>query len=223
MIDLSLLIVLATLSTPLVTALHEAGHLLPALVLTDGPLTFRVGPRDEALATTRVGRVTFVVTRQMLRGSGEVRVPGLRSKRDAAVVLVGGPLTTAVTGLGAGLLAGIGFAHAWPHLAVLACTAFSLKSVLVLVVNGSRNSGTRADGTPFATDGEKLARLAGHAPQTQPPRTSPIAWGMLAVVVALCMLIAGLSVAQLACVAILAVPTFLLGRRAVAERRQRAR
>jgi hypothetical protein len=173
--DLLLLLGFVTLSTPLVVVLHEAGHLIPALLLTDGPVTFRVGPRGEALVTARLGRVTFQLMRRVFRGGGEVISSGVRTRRDATLLVGGGPAATALTGLGVGLLAGIGLADAWPRGLTLACTGFALNSIVGLWASGRSATGTHADGTPYLSDGERLARLAGKAPPPPPPQRASLA------------------------------------------------
>jgi hypothetical protein len=168
--DLALLVAFAIGSLPLVVALHELGHLVPALIVSDRPLRLRVGAPAAALATARIGRVTFVLTRRPLRGSGAVSGYGPLRGRAARAVIAGGPVATTLGGLAAAALSTAGSAHDGPQAAQLACWGFMLTSLLALIASGAAIASTGPDGTPYASDGEQLARLAGTAPPPQRPR-----------------------------------------------------
>jgi hypothetical protein len=169
--NFALLVAFAIGSRPLVVALHELGHLVPALIASDRPLRLRVGA-PAAAVTARIGRVTIVLTRRPLRASGAVSGYGPLRGRAARTVVAGGPVATTLGGLAAAVLAAVSDAHDWPFATQLACWGFVLTSLHTLVASGAPITGTRPDGTPYASDGEQLARLARPAPAPRPQRAS---------------------------------------------------
>jgi hypothetical protein len=218
--NIVLFVALGIVLRPLGTLLHEAGHALAALRLTDGPVLMEIG-QGRARAGRRVGpRFGIAICERPGKG-GRVLCAPARTKRDTATIAAAGPAATLLTGLVAGLLALRAYLHHAPDLELFPLAAFTVNALSSLLLNGGRNVLQTEGGRLQATDGEQIARAAGARPTTAPHRTSPIAWVLLAIVAGLVVLVAfddpmGGSVSLVALAVI-----FLVAHRA--ERRQRAR
>jgi hypothetical protein len=214
-----LFIAMGIVLRPLGTLLHEAGHALAALRLTDGPVLMKLGSGRTRTGRRLSPRFGIAVCERPGRGGRVLCAP--RSKRDAALIAAAGPAVTALCGLVAGVLALRAYAHGAPRIELYALAAFALDALGSLLFNGGRNVVQTESGRLQPTDGEQIARAAGARPTTAPHRTSPIAWVLLAVVAGLAVLVAfDDPVGGSATLVSLAV-IFLVAHRA--ERRQRAR
>lgn len=89
---------------PIVVLIHELGHVLPTLALTEQRSRLRLGKTGPTLLTTSIGRVDLEW--RLLAVSGDAWPVGTISRRAALFITAGGPIASIVgTALFVGLAA----------------------------------------------------------------------------------------------------------------------
>lgn len=117
------------------TYIHELGHGIAALLLTEGPIRVYIGTYggEEGTITYGIGRLTFYHKFSFLQANGGVVYPGTTDNVWSRIIIsLMGPLASAVSGA---IVIWLALAYDWPRLLQILAWFFFISTVIDLVYN----------------------------------------------------------------------------------------